>query len=154
MKFFRKKLALLLLLNVLAVPLFAQAAARLEALLDEQSLDWSAAAAFALEAADVDIGGEQAFDYAAGRKWLPKKAAAEAPARLDGAALLLMGAFGLKGGIFYSLSKSPHHAYRELAYRNVIRGDPAMPVSGRQMAFMASRLLSAREKAAALEAPE
>ena len=94
---------------------------------------------------------EEAFQFAFDNKWLPKDAKITDSVRLDGIALLLMRSFNLKGGMFYSMGKSPHHAYRELAFKNVIRGStyPAMPVSGAELLFMCSRLLSMQEEAAA-----
>jgi len=62
---------------------------------------------------------------------------------------LLMQSFDLKGGIFYRIAKGPHHAYRELVYKNVIRGytDPKMPVSGQQLLSLISRILAMEEEA-------
>ena len=76
--------------------------------------------------------------------WLPKNASLGDSARLNGVALLLMQSFDLEGGIFYRISKSAHHAYRELTYKKVIRGsaDPDMPVSGPQLLLMTNRILA------------
>jgi len=140
----------LLFLVLFSVPLFSQTAGRLETMLNEKELNWSQAAAFVLEAADVEVREasppDPAFSFAAEQKWLPKNAVPGEAVRLNGVALLLMRSFGLNGGLFYELSKSPHHAYRELVYKNVIRGnaDPDMPVSGQDLLFMVSRILSMR----------
>jgi hypothetical protein len=153
MHIINKKTALLFLLIPLSAQVFAQTAVRLEALLNTPALTWSAAAAFVLEAAGSldtagSMSGGDAFQFASERKWLPKNAAPEDTARLNGIALLLMRSFELKGGIFYSLTKSPRHAYRELAYKGFIRGDtdPGMTVSGRQLLLIISRILSVKEK--------
>jgi hypothetical protein len=152
--FIMKKYFCLFALCVIFAPrVFAQTAAKLEALLNETALTWSAAAAFALEAsgsldAEAVLDSADAFRFAAEREWLPKNAAPESAARLNGIALLLMRSFELKGGIFYSLAKGPHHAYRELVYKGLIRGDtdPDMPVSGQHLLLIISRILSAQEK--------
>jgi len=153
MHFSNKKTAVLFLLIILSTRLFAQTAARLEALLNEPALTWSAVAAFVLEASDsmdaaTVLEPADAFRFAVEREWLPKKIAPTDAARLNGTALLLMRSFNLKGGIFYSLTKSPHHAYRELVYKGLIRGDadPDMPVSGRDLLLIVSKLLSIKEK--------
>jgi hypothetical protein len=150
MRIFYRKTVLFLILGLFSAPLFAQTAAKLEALLNEPALTWSAAAAFVLEASEAagSLGQQEAFSFAVERKWLPKNAAPADTARLNGVALLLLRSFNLKGGIFYSISKSPHHAYRELVYKGLIRGDtdPDMPVSGRDLLLMVSRLLSVKEK--------
>ena len=134
---------------LLSAPLQAQTAARLEALLNQPELSWSEAAAFVLEASETEgySNGADAFSHALEQKWLPKKALSEGPVHLNGIALLLMRSFDLKGGIFYSLFKNPHHAYRELVYKQVIRGetDPDMIVSGSELLLMISRLLTMEE---------
>ena len=120
----------------LAFPVFisGQTAAKLEVLLETPALSWGEAAAFILEASETELD------------WLPNNASLADTARLNGIALLLMQSFDIKGGIFYSLAKSPHHAYRELVYKNVIRGntDPRMAVSGPELLLMVNRILAMR----------
>jgi len=131
---------------LLGGPLFGQTADRLEEILGKPVLNWGDAAIFTLEASDQAVfsGPDEAFSYAMERKWLPKNAQIDESARLNGVALLFMRAFNLKGGIFYTLAKTPHTAYRELAYREVIQGrtDPDMQVSGADFLFMLGRILS------------
>jgi len=143
----KKILLLFCICLLLAVPIFSQTAAEIETLLETEALSYEQAASFVLRAADVQVS-DSAFNYASEQKWLPKNAAPEDTARLNGIALLLMRSFELKGGIFYSLAKSPHHAYRELVYKGFIQGDtdPGMPVSGRQLLLIISRILSVKEK--------
>jgi len=133
-----------------AVFTFAQSpAAEVETLLNAATVTYAQAARFVLEAADVaeirDPG--EAFNYAAERKWLPKEVSVNDTVRFDGISLLLMRSFDIKGGIMYTLSKSKHHAYRELVYRDVIqsKSDPAMTVSGGELLFLIGRLLSEQE---------
>ncbi|MCL1815637.1 MAG: OmpA family protein [Treponema sp.] len=147
------KIPLWAVLGVLFSPLlWAQTAQKIETLLDTPAITWAGAAVFALEAADraVFSNPADAFAYAAERKWLPKDAAPQDTARLNGIALLLMGSFDIKGGIFYSLAKNPHYAYRELVYREVIEGriDPDMTVSGEDFLYYINRLFALREMAA------
>jgi len=146
---FQKRVVVLLFVLLFSAPLFGQTAEKLEVLLNEPELSWSQAAAFIIEAADLNTADpESAFRFAVEEKWLSKKLAPDGAARLNGIALLLMRSFDLKGGIFYSISKSPHHAYRELVYKNVIRGntDPDMPVSGRELLMIVSRILTLKEQ--------
>ena len=129
------------------------AAREIDALLAAPSLTYGQAARFVLEASEAasSPGPDAAFSFAAERGWLPKKAAASQTARLDGVALLIMRAFDLKGGMFYSAAKNPHYAYRALVYQNVIqdRADPAMPVSGEFLLFMTGRVMSVKESGGA-----
>ena len=140
--------ALLLLLPAF---LAAQTTAdEIEMLLDSSAITWAQAARFILEASDTSVisDPQEAFNYAAQRNWLPKKASIEQDARLDGIALLLMNSFDLKGGIWYSLTKSAHSAYRELVYHGVIMGrvDPTMAVNGDNFLYIVNRVLSLRDE--------
>ena len=86
----------------------------------------------------------RAFSQAAEWNWLPGDAAPVDKATLDGVSLLVMQAFNLKGGLFYSFVKNPHYAYRELVHKGIIRGrvDPGMLVSGDLLLFMIGEVLS------------
>ena len=143
---------LLFLVFTISAPLFGQTAARLEDLLGKTELTWSELCSFVLEAAEVGTysNPDDAFNLAVQNKWLPKNAESGGTAQLNGASLLLMQSFNIKGGIFYSMTKSPHHAYREMVFKKVIRGtsDPGMPVSGQNLLLMIGRLLAISENAA------
>jgi len=71
----------------------------------------------------------------------------EAPIRMDRFAFMIMKAFELKGGIFYSLFPSPRYAYRELVSKGVIQGnvDPADPVDGSMALRMTGRVAETGE---------
>ena len=135
--------------------LFAQTAVEIEEILDADVMSYGKAVSFILRAADVsDTAGnldfndsKAAFEFAANRKWLPGAVASGDSLNLEGLSLLLMKSFGLKGGMFYSLSQSPHYAYRELLYKDIIQGrvDPEMTVSGDLFLFLVSRMVSMQE---------
>jgi len=143
-----KKILILFLLCFLssATLLSAQTADEIETLLNTNAVTYAQAARFLLEASDTMVTSdpEEAFDYAAQQGWLPKKVSANDTARLDGISLLMMRSFGIKGGLFYSITKSRHYAYRELTYRDAIQGraDPGMNVSGERLLFYTGRILS------------
>jgi hypothetical protein len=127
--------------------LMAQTAAEIETLLYSPALSYGQAASFVLQAADVQVSKIQvsgtAFEYALEQKWLPANAESGGKAALDGVSLLIMCAFGIKGGIMYSGFKSPHYAYRELVHQGIIQGraDPGMDVSGDLLLFMTGKVL-------------
>ena len=135
---------LFFLVFAISCPLFGQTAARLEALLETPSLTWEQAADFILEAADTGLTGQQALTSLIK---LPKNVTPGDSARLNGVALLVMRSFNLRGGIFYSIARSPHHAYRELVHKKIIRGsaDPGMPVSGSDLLQIINRVLAMTE---------
>ena len=135
----------LLLIPVL-VP--AQTAAEMEQLLDTNAVSYEQAARFVLEAADVPgfsgaSSAAAAFQYAADNKWLPRKASAGGEASLQGVALLIMESFGIKGGLFYSMARNSHYAYRELIYKSIIQGraDPQMSIAGDYLLFLIGKSL-------------
>ena len=130
--------------------LSAQTAAEVETLLKTPTVTYAQAARFAIkasEAAAINNPGE-AFNFAVEKKWLPKNVSPDSEARLDVISMLYMGSFNLKGGIFYSLFKNPHYAYRELAARKAFKGknDSQTVVSGEQLLFITSRILSIVEE--------
>ena len=135
---------LLFLVLAISGPLFGQTAAKLEALLETPVLTWAEVSVFVQEAAQTPLAAD---NTPAGQQWLPKGVSSGDSARLNGVALLLMRSFDLKGGIFFKIAKSPHHAYRELVYKKVIRGktDPDMLVSGPDLLLMVNRLLAMTE---------
>jgi hypothetical protein len=136
-------------LVILPVSLYPQTAEKLEAILRTDAVSYQQAAQFVLEAADglSTPGPAEAFRYASGQKWLPANVSGGDTARLDGLSLLLMRSFGLKGGMFYSLCKNSHYAYRELVFQDIIQGraDPAMTVSGDELLFLVNRVLTMKE---------
>jgi len=154
-------LMVFMLLCFLITPAFLSAQSMTEefgTLLNTGAVTYGQAVRFALEASGAleTRSHEEAFQYVMERKWLPKNISFNAEARLDVISLLLMRSFDINGGIFYFLFKSPHHAYRELVYRDVIRGraDPAMKVSGGLFILMIERILSQRGDAfTVVEAP-
>jgi len=129
--------------------LSAQTGAEIEALLKTSPVTYAQAARFVLKASEAAVISDpkEAFNYAVERDWLPKNVSPDSEARLDGISLLFMQSFQFKGGLFYTLFKNPHYAYRELAARGVFKSksDPLMAVSGEQLLFITSRLLSIAE---------
>jgi hypothetical protein len=138
-----KKILVSCLLFTFSTLLFAQTALEIEMLLETSVVTGEQAASFVMRAADID-GAENpanAFRHAKDNRWL-RRATDLGGIRLDEASLLIMQSFGIRGGLFYSLFKSPNYAYRELVYKEVIQGraDPAMIVSGDQLLFMINRV--------------
>ena len=145
-----KKVIFVIYLTAISAFLFAQTAAEeIETFLNTRSVTYAQAARFTLEAAGamVTSNPEEAFNFALQRKWLPEKVSSGDLARLDRISLLLMRSFDIKGGIFYSMTKAPHYAYRELVYKSVIQGrhDPGMTVSGERLLFYVNRILAIQE---------
>ena len=141
-----RRLFFSLLLAGIALSAHAQSADWIEALLSQDNVNYADAALLVLEASDTLAAptSAAAFTYATEQGWLPRNSGADETVNLSGLSLLIMGAFDMKGGLFYTITKSPHHAYRELTYRNIIQGraDPLMPVSGDLLLFTVNRILA------------
>jgi len=148
----KKNICITFFLLFLYAALHAQTADEILALLQTPAVTYGQAALFVLEAADVEVpydktnGQDAALEatrFAIEKKWLPAKAKAGDAISLENLSLLIMKAFGLKGGPMYTLFKSAHYGYREMVYRDLIQGqsDPRMKVSGEEMLFIVSRLL-------------
>jgi len=128
--------------------LFAQTAERIERLLGQGRVSYRDAALLVLEATGhldpvKQTSADDAFSFAKERGWLPKSAEANADARLDGLSLLVMRAFDINGGLFFSLFKNSHYAYRAMVYKEIVQGrsDPQMFVSGELLLYTVNRAL-------------
>jgi hypothetical protein len=144
---------LFFILLVITGFLHAQSTANeLETLLRTNAVTYAQAARFVLDAADVlnTSNTEEAFRYAVEQNWLPGGVSSGDFARLDGISLLIMHSFNLKGGIMYTIFKSPHYAYRELVYKNIVYGMifPKMTVSGERLLIYINRLLDLNDELA------
>jgi len=128
--------------------LHAQTADEIQTLLKTPIVNYSQAANFVLEAADLkdlyNKADEQfAIQSAVEKNWLPQKADAQDAISLENLSLLIMKAFNLKGGYLYNWFNNAHYSYREMVFQDLIQGqsDPHMKVSGERMLFIVNRLL-------------
>ena len=138
-----------LLIFHFSFPIFPQMAQRLEQILERPAVDYQEAVLLVLEATDrfgPDVTGnaELAFNYAMEQRWLPGNAAMSTTVNFRGLSLLIMRAFEIRGGVLFSITRSQHHAYRELVYRSIIQGrtDPQMAVSGEYLLFTLNRVFT------------
>ncbi|MDR0503793.1 MAG: hypothetical protein LBH16_10795 [Treponema sp.] len=132
----------------------AQTAGEIETLIKTKTVTYAQAARFVLEAADVSgsydrSSPEQAFRFAAGKKWLPARVSSSENINLRQAALLIMRAFDVKGGPQYTLFKTANYAFREMVYLDIIHDNvnPGMSVSGDMLLYMVSRILYLKDDA-------
>jgi hypothetical protein len=135
----------------------AQTAAELERVLTLPAVAYADAAWFVFNAAGTVLpenSAAGAYRFAADNKWLPKKAAADAPLTLGDVSLFIMQAFNIKGGLMYTLIPGPRYAYREILYRKIITGRAysTMRVSGERLLRILSRALEYAGDTAALPA--
>ena len=149
----KKQFFLFFFLFILCTGLSAQSTAvEIENLLATDAVTYAQASRFVLSASGKLITQyqQEAFRYAVLEGWLPAKVTANQTARLDDISLLILNAFDINGGLFYSIANNSHYAYRELVYRNYIQGrsDPSMDVSGERLLFIIGKLLNDNEKIA------
>jgi hypothetical protein len=147
--------SLAFLLLLLPAALHAQSVAEeMQTLLQSPAVSYAQAARFVLEAAgaynatDAQDAAQSAARFAAENKWLPAAAGAQDAVTLEALSLLIMKAFGLKGGPMYRWFGGAHYSYRELVFQDIIQGrsDPRMKVSGEKMIFIVNRLLYLMEE--------
>ena len=136
-----------------ASPLFSQTADRLETLLQQEQVSYKDTALLVLEAsgqldAEKQISADDAFNIAIQRGWLPKNTVANNAARLNDLSLLVIQAFEIDGGAFFSLFKNPHYAYRAMVYRGIIQGrsDPQMLVSGDLLLYTVNKAMEREQR--------
>jgi hypothetical protein len=129
-------------------PLHAQTADRIEQLLEQETVSYQEAALLVMEASGhldpADKTREaDAFSFARARGWLSTNTKASNAINLKDLSILIMQAFDIKGGLFYTLFKNSHYAYRTLVYHNIIQGraDPLMNVSGELLLFTVNRVM-------------
>ena len=129
-------------------PLHAQTAAKIEWLLEQNMVSYQEAALLTLEASGHldptnNTKAEDAFAFAMERRWLPANMQGDYAVNLKGLSLLIMRAFNIKGGLFYTIFKNPHYAYRTLVYYNIIQGraDPLMYITGDYFLFTLNRAM-------------
>ena len=148
---FRKRCDLLtvflIFLSFVSIPAHAQTARLMDEALASRELNYTQAAYFVLAAAErIPINSDvaAAFSYAAAQRWLPKKAAADAPVKLGELSHLIMQAFALRGGFLYRLFTGPRYAYREMVYLRLIPppSDPAKQVLGEQFFHILGNVLT------------
>jgi hypothetical protein len=131
-----------------ALGLSAQTAEELDVVLETRALSAARAARFVLGAAELlpeYLYGQEA-EEAAWAMAVEKGWASGGPGdtlRLKDAAFLVMNAFGIKGGIMYSIFRNPRYAYREMVYKKLIqgRGDPDFTVSGERLLHIIGKTL-------------
>jgi len=149
MIFRNRCLLFLAILFLSTLPLSAQTAAEMDALLQTDAVTIAASARFVLGAANLlppDLSGaaaeSAAWDLALSKGWVKGDSGGEVT--LKDTAFLVMNAFNFKGGVLYSLFHSPRYAYREMVYLKLIQGrfDPAMKVSGTRLLQIIGSALS------------
>lgn len=131
----KRSLFLLVLYFMSATFIFAQTNEFVDGLLAEKETTYGQVSYLVLAASEnlnEDSDTSRAFAQLDALGWAPWGASADKKVTLAAYASILMRAFGLRGGIMYSLFPGPRYAYREMVARQVIQGrsDPSLPVDG------------------------
>ena len=129
----------------LALSAWGQSNEFVDNLLSKEAVNFGQVSYLVLVASDnigEDADEVRAFELLGNMHWAPSGAKAGDSIRLDQYSLILMRAFGLKGGIMQALLPSPRYAYRELTSIQVIQGrsDPGQKVSGLMAVSMLGRV--------------
>jgi hypothetical protein len=145
-----KPFPLFCLLVVLSTPLYSQSNEMLDLLLTQSPARYGETCYLALTAAGrLPEAATPAVAFAEARAsgLVAARAGQSDPVRLDELSLLVMKAFGMKGGVMYSLFPVERYAFRELAYRGVVSaGDrSARYVSGEEVIRIIRTALELKE---------
>lgn len=109
--------------------------------------------AYLVLTASGEIGEETSPDEAAEtvfrQGWKFRVKDSDQPLRLGEYSYLIMKAFDLQGGLFYTLFPTPRYAVRELSFRGFITSRPAAyrTLSGEEAIRILGRVLEWREEA-------
>lgn len=125
-------------------------AARMDMVLAAAEINSALASAMVLPAAgilDEHCTEEEAFQKAQALDFFSQGMTPEKILRASEVSLLIMRAFGFKGGFLYTLFPGPRYAYREMRYRDFLPdiADPGIRVSGEQLLYILGRVLTETE---------
>lgn len=140
----KKSLILLLAGLFVAIPVFSQSSEQLSQIIKTEKLTYALASYLpALQAqliTDEDSIGSfsdqstSAFDVLKSKGVIAENASADSQITLAALSDLYLKTIGIKGGLFYTITKSPRYAFKELKARGILpqEADPSMSVSGRE----------------------
>jgi hypothetical protein len=139
--------AFLFFLALAVIPLGAQSNQILDQLLQQPQARFGDVVYLTLAAAKIvadTATPDQAIQTLQQQNWKAAILAADAPISLGDYSYLLMKAFNVKGGIFYSLFPGPRYACRELGFLKVIPSDarPLRYVSGEEVVRILGNMLA------------
>jgi hypothetical protein len=135
------------LLFLAVAPLGAQSNQVMDQLLDQPQARFADVVYLTLAAAKIipdTATPEEAVQSLRQQGWKVSVFPADSPITLGDYSYLLMKAFKVKGGIFYSLFPSPRYACRELGYLKVIPADarPLRSVPGEEAVRILGNMLA------------
>jgi len=127
-------------------PVRGQAAAEIERLLGQREITCTQAAWYILGLAleRPPANGAAAFAYAKERGWYSERAQSGDTVTMGSLSLLIMKAFGVKGGMMYQITGSQRYALREMKDRGIIdeQASLSLAVSGEQFLQIAGYVMN------------
>lgn len=132
------------------LPLAAQSNQLLDQLLDQPDAHFADVAYMTMAAAKLvpeTATREEALQSLQQQGWNIRMLAPEDPIALGDYSFLLMKAFKIRGGLFYSLFPSPRYACRELGYLKIIAADarPGRTLSGEEAVRILGKVMARQE---------
>ncbi|GAB1484637.1 hypothetical protein MASR2M78_34550 [Treponema sp.] len=145
-----KRIGFFMIFCLVGLYISAQSNEFVDTLLSETAVDYGQISYLVLVASDnlsEDSDPARAFELLENLGWASKTAKLESLVDISEYAFILMRAFGMKGGVMYSLFPSPRYAYREFVARQIIQGrsDPDMKVDGVAAVRMLGRVFDEQE---------
>jgi hypothetical protein len=129
---------------------FAQQNEVLDELLEEEKATFGNSVYVVLTASGMieeDITPEDAAALISHKEWRVKPKSADDSITLGELSAIVMKAFKIKGGLFYSLFPGPRYSTREIAFRGFVRGrvSPYMDISGLEAVTIVRKAMEWKE---------
>jgi hypothetical protein len=146
----KKSGVFLVLLLSIVLPLAAQSNQLLDQLLDQPAASFGDVVYMTLSAAKLvadTATPQEALEALQQQNWKVQILPADAPMPLGEYSFLLMKAFKISGGLFYSLFPGPRYACRELGYLKIIATDarPNRTLSGEEAVRILGNVMARKE---------
>lgn len=130
-----KKIFAITLFAFLAFSVCAQSADKITQIIDSQEITYGQSAWLACACVQEDgdsASFEEAMKTAAEKGWIKSGAVSDKPISLQELCGAFVKATGLKGGLFYRLTKADRYAFKQLKANGTLDSyaDPSMKVSG------------------------
>ncbi len=131
-----------------AISVFSQSNEEIDLFFSKDKADIATAAYFTLSAAGKpQPAPADATGYLNDNKWFRQELNGDEGLSAGSASLLIMKAFGQKGGIMYAIAPGPRYALKEMKYMKLMdqKTDPSKIMSGEDFMILLSEYLSWKE---------
>ncbi|MEW5816897.1 MAG: hypothetical protein AB1798_16060 [Spirochaetota bacterium] len=132
------------------IPVFAQFNSVMDKLIVEEKATFGKAAyivCLSVKLIDENATVEEALKILQEKGWVKPSRTVDSPITLGEYAFIIMKAYNMKGGLFYSIFPGSRYASKELAFKGYITGNSSWlrKISGEELLRILGRVLQAKE---------